>query len=133
MRRLGKTQQGVLASLKRHGSWSLNCGWLWDTPSNTQRIMDSLVRAERVTIRSNGERDVYYPIDMSTGRPSRVVILSGGHTVNGDNMIAMLKLQHRILMRLCGLHKNDALLQKLVGDANMLGLKVADRLAELQK
>jgi hypothetical protein len=45
MRKLGKVQQDVLDSLRLHGAWSpdARCGWVWDSMSNTQRIMDSLV------------------------------------------------------------------------------------------
>lgn len=45
MRPLGSTQRDVLAALAQHGGrWSLHCGWLWDTDSNTLRIFESLVR-----------------------------------------------------------------------------------------
>lgn len=52
MRKLGSVQRDVLSALRTHGSWSpdLTSGWLWDTPSNTRRIMDSLVRAGYVTV-----------------------------------------------------------------------------------
>lgn len=47
MKKLGPVQRDVLQALKDHGSWSpgILSGWLWDTPGNTKRIMDSLVRA----------------------------------------------------------------------------------------
>ncbi len=63
-RKLGKVQQDVLASLKEHGSWHLHCGWVWDTPSNTLRVMDSLVRAGYATVATpnNSGRRVYKPI-----------------------------------------------------------------------
>lgn len=43
---LGPIQKQVLSSLKQHGYWysGYGCGWLWDTPSNTRRIMESLVK-----------------------------------------------------------------------------------------
>lgn len=41
--RLGSVQAAVLASLKRHGSWHERSGWLWDTRSNTIRILNRLV------------------------------------------------------------------------------------------
>jgi len=44
MRPLGDSQQWMLDALRKHGRWSRNCGWLWDTPSGTERILDSLVR-----------------------------------------------------------------------------------------
>jgi hypothetical protein len=55
VRKLGKVQQDVLASLKRHGSWHRRCGWLWDTVSHTERILNSLVRADYVIV----EKKVY--------------------------------------------------------------------------
>jgi hypothetical protein len=74
MRKLGKVQQNVYESLKRHGSWSLGCGWVWDTPSNTMRVMDSLVRAGYArttrsilgTHRYPGTRMVYHPVTPTT-------------------------------------------------------------------
>lgn len=53
MRKLGKKQQDVLASLRRHGSWHRRCGWLWDNVSGTERVLNSLVRAGYVTV-NNG-------------------------------------------------------------------------------
>lgn len=41
---LGVNQQGVLRSLREHGPYRPGCGWLWDTPSGTVRILESLVR-----------------------------------------------------------------------------------------
>ena len=41
--KIGKTQRQVLESLKRHGAWYPNCGWLWTTHSETAKILDSLV------------------------------------------------------------------------------------------
>ena len=44
-RKLGATQRDVLSSLIFHEGWStVGGGWLWDTPSNTLRIMESLSR-----------------------------------------------------------------------------------------
>lgn len=57
MRKLGSVQSDVLAALELHGSWSRHCGWLWDTASNTLRVMNSLVRAGRVVV----ENGVYRP------------------------------------------------------------------------
>jgi hypothetical protein len=47
VKKLGKVQADVLAALWEHGYWSpdYRCGWLWTTPSETKRIMDSLVNA----------------------------------------------------------------------------------------
>ncbi len=39
----GEVQQSVLKSLDR-GPWHEHCGWLWDTPSGTRRILNSLVK-----------------------------------------------------------------------------------------
>ena len=48
--KLGINQQGVLDSLRQHrGFWQAGCGWLWDTDSNTTRIMESLVKRGLVT------------------------------------------------------------------------------------
>lgn len=58
------------------------------------------------------------------------VVLSNGKAIDDNDIPAMLKMQYRILMRLSRLRKNDAQLQKLVADANMLGLEVADRINE---
>jgi predicted nucleic acid-binding Zn-ribbon protein len=82
MKKLGKIQQSVYESLKRHGSWSLGCGWIWDTPSNTMRIMDSLVRAGYAITATNkrphpggdrypGERTVYRPTTPSAKKARR--------------------------------------------------------------
>jgi DNA-binding IclR family transcriptional regulator len=46
---LGETQADVLDSLKRHGQWYERCGWVWDTPSGTRRVLESLVRRGLVT------------------------------------------------------------------------------------
>ncbi len=65
---LGCVQADVLKSLQEHGYWSrVGCGWLWDTWSNTERIMESLVRrglATKTTVgrdKGRGERIVYKP------------------------------------------------------------------------
>lgn len=43
-RPLGKIQRLVLADLERHGRWHERCGWLWDTPSHTRALMESLAK-----------------------------------------------------------------------------------------
>lgn len=43
-RPLGRVQFEVLRALVRHKYWYPHCGWLWGTPSGTQRILDSLVQ-----------------------------------------------------------------------------------------
>lgn len=44
MRPLGKNQENLLGSLERHGHWSVAAGWVWDTPSNTRKILETLVK-----------------------------------------------------------------------------------------
>jgi hypothetical protein len=51
MRPLGKVQAAVLRNLREHGRWSRGCGWLWDTHSNTARILDGLVARGLATTR----------------------------------------------------------------------------------
>lgn len=84
MRKLGRVQQDVLSALREHGSWSPDVyGWIWDTASNTKRVMDSLVRAGYATVTEEQiersmrhvggsrkyveERTVYRPINMRHG------------------------------------------------------------------
>jgi len=43
-RKLGKIQKELLKSLKMHNYWHCACGWVWDTPSGTERILETLVR-----------------------------------------------------------------------------------------
>lgn len=43
-RPLGETQRDMLRSLVTHGGWRPGCGWLWDTVSNTKRILESLCK-----------------------------------------------------------------------------------------
>ena len=65
--RIGVNQQGVLQSLKTHGSWHSMCGWLWKTHNGTILILETLVRRglvvktkERMRWAKNWcERDVY--------------------------------------------------------------------------
>lgn len=63
--RLGKVQKGVLDSLRRHGYWEnhYSCRWVWFTPSETERILDSLLKKGLVIMREEGGRDVYRPAD----------------------------------------------------------------------
>ena len=50
MSKLGKNQLGVIRCLKTYGSWDhRSCSWVWDTHSNTVRILDSLVKRGVVT------------------------------------------------------------------------------------
>ena len=42
--KLGHVQQGCLEGLKTHGQWQRGlCGWMWDTPSRTEKVMVALV------------------------------------------------------------------------------------------
>lgn len=149
MRKLSKIQQDVLALLRSHGLWSRGCGWLWDTIGNTQRLMDSLVRAGYATSTDEpGWGDaVYRPIASTKTEPAerptstkteparpargRAVLLSGGYVVSGDNVLGMLKRQHAILL---GLSRDLAargygersVQQRAIADANLLGLEVSE-------
>ncbi len=57
-RPLGRIQQAVLWALKEHGGWRRNCGWLWDNPSNTERILITLWKRKLVT--RHKTRDGYW-------------------------------------------------------------------------
>lgn len=44
---LGSTQKSILQALREHGSWhnrGFGCGWVWDSRSGTQKVLESLVR-----------------------------------------------------------------------------------------
>lgn len=43
-RPIGEKQANVLRCLIEHGGWERNCGWIWDTHSNTERILGTLVK-----------------------------------------------------------------------------------------
>lgn len=47
--KIGKNQAGILRALNEHGQWSRLSGWLWSTASETERLLDSLVRRGLVT------------------------------------------------------------------------------------
>ena len=57
MRELGQNQKDVLECLRRNGPWcdSWICRWSWSTPSETTKIMDSLVKRGLVEVKN----DVY--------------------------------------------------------------------------
>jgi len=61
MRKLGTTQQHVLNSLKEFGPYP-GGGWLWDTPSNTMRILESLHRRHLVVKRSHAYYGTQYTV-----------------------------------------------------------------------
>lgn len=47
---LGPTQEAMLVALELHGGfWHVGCGWLMGTPSNTERVLESLAARELVT------------------------------------------------------------------------------------
>jgi DNA-binding PadR family transcriptional regulator len=48
--KLGTVQLSVLESIAESGRWYRGCGWLWDTHSNTERVLKSLVRRGLVAI-----------------------------------------------------------------------------------
>jgi hypothetical protein len=90
MKKLGRLQQEVYAALKRHGSWSLGCGWLWDTYSGTRRVLDSLVRAGYATsTEEGGSKILYRPINLRPTR--RAILLSGGHAVKSITFRATIE------------------------------------------
>lgn len=43
-RKLGEVQEVNLRNLRERGEWHRGTWWLWDTLSNTERIMESLVK-----------------------------------------------------------------------------------------
>lgn len=51
-RPLGDTQQAVLRALHQHQRWYAGCGWVWDTPSGTERLLQSLERRGLVQVRT---------------------------------------------------------------------------------
>ena len=64
--KLGSVQQAVLRALAEHGRWDTSAlygttgaGWMWDTPSNTLRVMESLV-ARGVARKVRRGRVVYF-------------------------------------------------------------------------
>jgi hypothetical protein len=57
---LGVNQIEVLKALKKHGDWP--GGWVWDNPSLTRKILNSLVRrglVEVTSVRSLRTGDLY--------------------------------------------------------------------------
>ena len=66
MKPLGKTQQAMLDALKRHGGWSTyRCGWLWNTPSYTIKLCESLVARGLVVKTETPDRGTLYEITAS--------------------------------------------------------------------
>ena len=58
-RPLGKTQIAILSSLHEHKGWSAGCGWIWDTHSNTVRLLESLIARGLVTKTTRAYRTPY--------------------------------------------------------------------------
>lgn len=65
---LGETQIQVLRALRDHGYWCEwpQCGWHWDTETNTKRILDSLVKRG---LAAKGEYRKYYPNPANRPQP----------------------------------------------------------------
>lgn len=61
-RPLGETQKAVLHALSQHQRWYPGCGWVWDTPSGTERILRGLERRGLVQTRAVQEGRRCYAI-----------------------------------------------------------------------
>lgn len=59
--RLGKNQVAVLDALVAHHHWFDGCGWIWNTHSETVRILDSLVKRGFVVCKDGK----YFPYGLS--------------------------------------------------------------------
>ena len=65
MKPLGKTQQGFLSHMLYHNNqWYDGCGWLWNTPSGTRKIAESLEKRGLLTASveydpTYGDRKIY--------------------------------------------------------------------------
>lgn len=46
---LGKAQSAMMDELLKRGLWFPGCGWSWNGASNTERIMESLLKRGLVT------------------------------------------------------------------------------------
>jgi len=44
MRKLGEVQKTVLAAISKSKVWHPGCRWVYGTPSETKRVLNSLVR-----------------------------------------------------------------------------------------
>ena len=44
MRKLGINQEAIIGSLTRHGSYYPGCGWTWGSQSETEKLLNSLVK-----------------------------------------------------------------------------------------
>ena len=60
-RKLGAVQRDCLKILAREdhrilgltsGSWHIDCGWIWDTASRTERVMESLAERGLVDVKT---------------------------------------------------------------------------------
>lgn len=61
---LGKLQSNVLSSLVVHKGWQERCGWVYGTPLNTRKILDTLVTRGFVRC----EDGFYTPIQDEKGK-----------------------------------------------------------------
>jgi hypothetical protein len=62
-RRLTSDQRGFLQSLLSYRRWSADCGWHWNNPSTTRRLIDSLVARGLVERVYDAEgKPEYYPV-----------------------------------------------------------------------
>jgi hypothetical protein len=63
--KLGERQEAVLRSLREYGRWHQRCGWVWDSASGTERILETLIRRGLVRKRKCkvgfSTLTVYYP------------------------------------------------------------------------
>jgi hypothetical protein len=50
VRPLGQSQQDMLRALREHKFWHRYAGWLWQNPSVTEGVLDSLVQRGLVTV-----------------------------------------------------------------------------------
>ena len=70
LKALGKHQCSLLYSLRQHGSWCRRSGWIWDTPSRTERILASLVRRGLVARSPEG---AFTPLPTHTWQPPKAL------------------------------------------------------------
>ncbi|HET7846977.1 MAG TPA: hypothetical protein VFL72_05750 [Acidimicrobiia bacterium] len=63
---LGVNQTMVLESLKRHGGWP--GGWVWENPSLTRKILNSLVRRGLAEVNQRLNHRTGDPYDFYTAK-----------------------------------------------------------------
>ena len=52
--KLGAVQYALLRALVTNHTWSRGCGWVWDTPGHTARMLDGLVRKGMARVTDQG-------------------------------------------------------------------------------